>query len=91
MRRRIATAIAGAFAIFALLFLALEVFAHINSPKTLRTYYRLETKWESKWPLGHDILTSIEPAMEWYNFKLACRTQGGCWDSQAAQKTSAGA
>src|SRR5437773_12364326 len=51
------------FVSLVVLFVALEVFAHINRPKTLRTYYRLEYKWDGSWPLGHELLLNLEPAM----------------------------
>jgi len=63
MLKRILSFILVSFMTLAVLFLALEVFAHINPPKTLRTYYRLEYKWDGSWPLGHELLLNLEPAM----------------------------
>jgi FkbM family methyltransferase len=63
MLKRITGVLFAAFAIIAVLFLALEVIAHVNPPRTLQTYYRLERRWDARWPLGHDLLFSLEPAM----------------------------
>src|SRR5438552_3971664 len=63
MPKRITTFIFASLATLAILFLALEVFAHVNRSKTLSVYYRLERKWESRWPLGHDLLYNMEPTM----------------------------
>jgi FkbM family methyltransferase len=55
--------IVGVLATLAILFLALEAFAHINPSKTLSVYYRLERKWDARWPPGHDLLYNLEPTM----------------------------
>ena len=56
MPKRITRFIFASLATLAILFLALEVFAHVNRSKTLSVYYRLERKWESRWPVGHVLM-----------------------------------
>jgi len=63
VRKRISRFIFAIFIAFAVLFISLEALGRLNSPKTLRTYYRLEYKWDGRWPLGHDLLYSLEPAL----------------------------